>query len=227
LTDEKDKKADAAAGIGAGAMLDSSIIMKTFLALRKLTTFTLDGQTFIQVFKDKKNKNHNDIYGFCLIKIEWLAFNVLSLHQGFYQTNERSKNQFGKAINKALVELDLKNDLQSLAGQSKSKINFSCFNKNVVDRIFQIDHDKKQKIVKQRSRDCPDITSFLEEISETNKYDELSKEFLDVKSYNIEMITYLKAGKQVMYRQKSQKNKHEVQLVQMLSSDWQFISDNF
>lgn len=66
--------------IGPGAMLDSSIIMKTFLALRKLTTFTLDGQTFFQVFKDKKNKNHNDIYGFCLIKVEWLAFNVLSLH---------------------------------------------------------------------------------------------------------------------------------------------------
>ena len=69
MSNSKDKKADGGAGIGAGAMLDSSMIMKTFLALRKLTTFTLDGQTFIQVFKDKKNKNHNDIYGFCLIKI--------------------------------------------------------------------------------------------------------------------------------------------------------------
>jgi hypothetical protein len=83
----------------------------------------------------------------------------------------------------------------------------------VVDRIFQIDHDKKQKIVKQRSRDCPDITSFLKEISETNKYDELSKEFLDIKTFNIEMITYLKADEQIPGHRKSQKNKYEVQLI--------------
>jgi hypothetical protein len=38
-----EKKVGDDADIGAGAMLDSSIIMKTFLALRKLTTFTLDG----------------------------------------------------------------------------------------------------------------------------------------------------------------------------------------
>ena len=67
-----------------GAMRDSSIILKTFLAMREFTTFSLDGQSFVQVFKDKRNKIHNDIFGFCLIKLEWRAFNVLSVHQGFY-----------------------------------------------------------------------------------------------------------------------------------------------
>ena len=46
----------------------------------------------MQVFKDKKNKNHDEIFGFCLIKIEWLAFNLFTLHQGFYMVSERSKS---------------------------------------------------------------------------------------------------------------------------------------
>ncbi len=85
---EKDQKVSVASG-----MLDLPIIMKTFLILRRLTTFTLDAQTFVQVFKDKKkSKAQEDIYGFCLLKLEWHGFNVVTLHLGFYMVNQRSKS---------------------------------------------------------------------------------------------------------------------------------------
>jgi len=98
-------------------MRDSSIILKTFLAMREFTTFSLDGQTFLQVFKDKRNKIHNDIFGFCVIKLEWHAFNVLSVHQGFYQVSERSKNQFAKELTNVLVNINLSIDSHRVPGQ--------------------------------------------------------------------------------------------------------------
>ena len=60
----------------------------------------------------------------------------------------------------------------------------------MIDRIFQIDHDKNYKIIKQKLRKCPNITQFLEEQSTNNEYDELSKEYKDLKLYSIEMLTF-------------------------------------
>ena len=37
-----------------------------------------------------------------------------------------------------------------------------------------------------------DITKFLDDISTANEYDELSKEFFDQNTYNVEMIPYVK-----------------------------------
>jgi len=49
-----------------------------------------------------------------------------------------------------------------LKGGPKQPMSFRCFKKNVIDRIFQIDHDSHQQIVKQKKRDYFDSTSFLE-----------------------------------------------------------------
>ena len=52
-----------------GAMRDSSIILKTFIIIRNFTTFSLNGELFIQVFKESKKDKTEGIYGFCLIKL--------------------------------------------------------------------------------------------------------------------------------------------------------------
>ena len=52
-----------------GAMRDSSIILKIFLAFRNFTTFSLNGEIFFQIFREKKNLLDQEIFGFCLIKI--------------------------------------------------------------------------------------------------------------------------------------------------------------
>lgn len=207
-------------------VLDSIIIMKTFLALRKMTSFTLDAQTFLQVFKDKRNKIHEEYFGFCLLKLEWHALNVLTLHLGFYMVPEKSKAQFGKALRKTLTELNLFNSNHSIGDKKEHHIHFECFTKNVVDRIFQIDQDASQSIIRQRHREAPDITGFLENLAAKNQYDELSKEFNDTKTYNVEMCTYHKSSETKTVRKSQHKRDGEISVGHMFHHDWHFVSDN-
>ena len=88
------------------------MLLTIFLMMRQFTTLTLDGQTFLQVFNDSRrvkrpvdgqmNVISEEQHGFCLIKLQWMAFNALVVHMGFYQVSERSKNQFMRALRKSL-----------------------------------------------------------------------------------------------------------------------------
>jgi hypothetical protein len=67
----------------------------------------------------------------------------------------------------------------------------------------------------------------LEDISKANQYDELSKEFCDSKTFNVEMIPYLKQhSARTNHGQCHHKLEDKAQIDEMSFADWKFISDN-
>ena len=57
------------------------------MKIKEFTTFTLNENTFIQVFKDRKTSN--SVYGFCIIKVQWAAINIAVTHLGYYNVSPR------------------------------------------------------------------------------------------------------------------------------------------
>ncbi len=55
------------------------------MKIKEFTTFTLNENTFVQVFKDRKISN--SIYGFCIIKVQWAAINIAVTHFGYYNVS--------------------------------------------------------------------------------------------------------------------------------------------
>ena len=106
---------------------DRQIERKLFEDLRECTHFTLNKDTFIQVFVENRNANQYRLgqnygmqhrsnlhhhhgqdsevdqdFGFCLIKLKWIASNVAECHLGFYQVGPKKRLKFIKNMKKYL-----------------------------------------------------------------------------------------------------------------------------
>ena len=79
-------------------ILDRNIERHIFESIRSFTTFTLDKQTFVQIFDQsaqykfqfegskanvQTNSNSHD-FGFCMIRLNWVSSNIAECHFGFY-----------------------------------------------------------------------------------------------------------------------------------------------
>lgn len=99
--------------------IESKIEATLVRDIGQFTTFTLDNQTFVQVFEESSSLNqyklidtslsnqfsgidkheqdgtdlargkHDFDYGFCLIRLNWVATNIAECHFGFYQVGPK------------------------------------------------------------------------------------------------------------------------------------------
>ena len=102
---------------------DRQIERKLFEDIRKNTTFTLNRDTFMNVWVENQTANqyrigdnhhrgnHQSVLkgeetdvdiGFCLIKLKWIASNIAECHFGFYQVGPKQRLQFIKKMKKEL-----------------------------------------------------------------------------------------------------------------------------
>lgn len=153
---------------------DRQIERKLFEVIREFTTFTLNKDTFIHVFVESQttnqyrlgetrshpsNKHHqgaqsqsNEDFGFCLIKLKWIASNIAECHLGFYQVGPKSRLKFIKSMRKYLnsqkqtpmdqnMRLYLNQECEAgftMTKNGQKSAPFFCYTKNIPSLLMRL-----------------------------------------------------------------------------------------